>query len=276
MKKQVLNIAGVFIAILFSATLFSQTTGALTFSFTPVVHSPCYQATKSVMAVWIQTNAGAFVKTKIRYCCDTTQISNTYNHLPTWSVNAGGTATNGALGNTTDATTGATLPSFTAKTMVWDGKNVNGTSNGTTVADGVYKVTIQETWNHGTASTVTRSFTFTKGPNADHQTPANDANFTGIKLDWVPSATGINELNSENQEITLHPNPTNGIFSLDFKKASEIKIINTLGIVVHDEKVEQTGAGTRSIDLTNFANGIYLIKVLHGDSFSNVKVILNR
>jgi len=185
MKKQLLNFAGIALAILFSVNLFAQTSGTFTFSFTPVTMSPGYTGTKNVLAVWIQTSAGAFVKTKIRYAG-----GGTSDHLPTWSVNAGGTAGNCLSAppnpNVTDATTGATLASFTAKTITWDGKNVSGTANGTLVADGAYKITIQETWNHGTGGTVTTSFPFTKGPAADHQTPANTANFTNIKLDWVP------------------------------------------------------------------------------------------
>lgn len=187
MKKNILqNLAGIALSILFSANLLAQTAGTFTFSFTPVTMSPGYSGTKNVLAVWIQTSAGAFVKTKLRYAG-----GGTSDHLPTWSVNAGGTSGNclATACNVTDATTGATLSSFTAKAVVWDGKNVSGTVNGTLVADGAYQITIQETWNHGTGGTVTTSFPFTKGPNPDHQTPANTANFTNIKLDWVPTSS---------------------------------------------------------------------------------------
>jgi hypothetical protein len=186
MKKQLLNLAGIALAICISINLSAQTVGTFTFSFTPVTMSLGYSGTKNVLAVWIQNSAGTFIKTKIRYVG-----GGTSDHLPTWAANSGGSATNAlsASCNITDATTGATLQSFTVKTIVWDGKNVNGTSNGTTVADGAYKVTIQETWNHGTGGTVTTSFPFTKGPTADHQTPANTTNFTGIKLDWVPTSS---------------------------------------------------------------------------------------
>lgn len=187
MKKSLLDLAGTALAICFSVSVFAQTPGTLTCKFTPVAHSPCYSGTKSVMAVWIQTSAGGFVKSKLRNVG-----SGTKDHLPSWAVNSGGTAGNAtaAACNITDATTGATLSSFTAKTITWDGKNVAGTANGTTVADGVYKVTIQETWNHGTASTVLVSYTFTKGPAPDHQAPPNDANFTNVTLDWIPTIAG--------------------------------------------------------------------------------------
>lgn len=260
--------------LLIASHAFSQTTGTLTFSFTPVAKSPCYQGTKSVMAVWIQTSSGTFVKTKLRYCCG----NSTSDHLPTWAVNSGGTATNAgaAACNKTDAVTGATLASFTAKSITWDGKNVNGTSNGTTVADGVYKVTIEETWNHGSTGTATRSFTFTKGPNADHQTPADDANFKGIKLDWVPSTTGIDDNSSELQGVSVFPNPSNdGKFNVNFEQASTIKVVNLLGIVLYDKKVEQT-TGTAEVDLSDLANGTYIVFVFNGSQSSKHKVILNK
>lgn len=131
MRKTLLRLFGLILSICCSANTFAQTVGTLTFSFTPVTKSPGYSGTKNHLAVWIQTSTGGFVKTKLRYA----QVER--DHLPTYAVNSGGTASNctAAACNKTDAITGATLPNFTAKTIVWDGKNVNGTVNGTTVAD---------------------------------------------------------------------------------------------------------------------------------------------
>jgi len=278
MKKLLSNLTIIPLAICFSANLPAQTAGTLTFTYTPVSHNG-YSGTKNVLAIWIQTNADGFVKTKIRNVG-----SSTNDHLPTWTCNSGGYCGTysflcdalASTCNTTDATTGATLSSFTTKTITWDGKNVSGTANGTIVADGIYKVTIQSTWNHGTSGTVTKSYTFTKGPNADHQTPANDANFTNIILDWVPAmTTGIDSV-SEDPGISVYPNPTNGIFNVDFKKASSIKVVNNLGATVYEEKIENATKGTKSIDLTKYANGIYFIYVSDGEKSSKHKVILNK
>ena len=272
MKKLLLTLVSATFGVCISASLFAQTVGTLTFSFTPIAHSPCYQGTNHVMAVWIQTSAGGFVKTKLRYCCG----GSTSDHLPAWGANAGGTAGNCTAGNKTDATTGATLSTWNAQTIIWDGKNVNGTANGTTVADGAYQVTIQETWNHGTASTVTRSFAFTKGPNPDHQTPAADANFTGIKLDWLSATTNVEDNALEIPGVNVYPSPSNdGIFNVDFEKASNIKVVNLLGITLYDAKVDQTTT-TKKVDLSNASNGIYFIYVYDGDRSSKRKVILNK
>lgn len=273
MNKPLLSLAGIALAICFATSVFGQTSGTLTFTFTEASHSTTYEGNaKHALAVWIQTSTGAFVKTKLRYCCN----GNTIDHLPTWGANAGASAGNCSSGNKTDATTGATLTSWTTKTITWDGNNVNGTANGTLVADGAYKVTIQSTWDHGTAGTVTTSFPFTKGPTADHQTPTNTVNFTGIKLDWVPAAgTGVSDI-SVNSDINVYPNPSQGRFNIDYKTASSIRVVNTLGVVVYEEKVEQGIAGTRNIDLSNFANGIYFVNVLNEEESSNFKVLLNK
>jgi Secretion system C-terminal sorting domain len=197
----------------------------------------------------------------------------TKDHLPAWAVNAGGAAGN-ALGtgcNVVDCTTGATLTSFGTKTIVWDGTDVTGYL----VADGTYKVTIQETWNHST-STVTSSFTFTKGATADLQTPAATTSFTAMTLNWVPGVAGINESTTQSPVITVYPNPTNtGIFNVDFTKADNIKVMNILGEVVYDQKVDAATI-TKSIDLSNLANGIYFIYVFDGKKSSKAKLILNK
>lgn len=138
-------------------------------------------------------------------------------------------------------------------------------------------MTIQETWGHGTA-TVLRSFSFTKGPVADHPTPAADTKFTGITLDWVPTALGLSDTISPNTKVVIYPNPTNGIFNIDFKnEINNIKVSNMLGQVVYEEKVAKSAAGTtKNLNLSRFGNGIYIIKVSNKEGTSNYKVILDK
>ncbi len=274
MKRKLLKSACVLLLCCVSGSMFAQTSGTLTFSFTPTSHTG-YQGTKNALAVWIQTSSGGFVKTKLRYAG---AGNGTSDHLPTWAVNSGGTASNcmATACNKTDATTGATLTSFAAKTITWDGKNVSGTTNGTTVADGVYKVTIESTWNHGATGTTVVSYSFTKGPTAVHLTPAGDANFSNIKLDWVPASPNALEENTADQGISVYPNPTTGLFNVDYKQADVISVINVLGTVIAQEKINSLDAGTKSMDLSNFANGIYWINVSNKQGAWNYKIILNK
>lgn len=272
MKKLLLKVAGIASALCLSANVFAQTAGTLTFSFTPVAKSPCYTGTSWVMAAWIESNAGAFIKTRLRYCCR----GSTSDHLPTWSVNAGGTSGNCSAANTTDATTGATLSGFTAKTFTWDGKT-GPAATATLTADGVYKIMIQETWNHGSTGTATSTYTFTKGPATYTAAPANTTNLTSVHYTWTPTGTtGIEESTAGGMTSTVYPNPNNtGIVNVEFEKATNIKVVNTLGMVVYDENVERS-VTTKSLDLSAFANGVYLICVSDGNDFSKHKVILNK
>jgi len=274
MKTELLSLAGITL-MLFSVAASAQTAGTLTFNFTPITQTVgAYSGTKNVLAVWIQSTGGGFIKSKLRYC----SLGSTEDHLPTYGVNCGATASNCITnGNVTDATTGATLPSYTAKSITWDGKNVSGTLNGTVVPDGTYQVTIQETWGHGTA-TVLRSFSFTKGPIADHQTPAADTKFTGISLDWVPTGLGLSDNVSPNTKVVIYPNPTNGIFNIDFKnEINNIRVSNMLGQVLLDEKVTDSAVGTtKNLDLSRFGNGIYIINVSNNEGTSNYKVVLDK
>lgn len=256
--------------VLFTAfSVYSQTDGTLTFTFTPVTQSPCYTASRNVMAVWIQSSTGGFIKTKLRRVGAVTA-----DHLPTWAVNSGGPASN-ALStscNTVDATTGATLTSFTAKTITWDGKNTSSV----TVPDGTYKITIQETWNHGSASTVTKSYTFTKGPNADNQTPADDTHFTAVTLNWVPAGLGTKQIEDE-QNVSISPNPSyDGMFSVNYETANKITVTNIFGSVLFEETVDETIAGSMTIDLHNFPNGIYFVTIFNREKSIQKKLVLSK
>jgi len=269
MKKIGLNSIVALSSMLLSVSLSAQTAGTFTFVFTQVVHSPCFVASKNVMAVWIQTSTGTFVKTKLRNLG-----SGTKDHLPTWAVNAGGTAGNGmaAACSVVDATSGATLTSFGTKTIVWNGTDVTGAL----VPDGAYKVTIQSTWNHGTGSTVTTSFNFTKGIAADSQTPANTTSFTGISLNWVPDFSGVHDIASYDPAINVYPNPSNGVFDVSFNKATSIKVVDVLGATIFEEKIDANSVGIKSIDLSGFADGIYFVYVFDEEKSSKRKLILNK
>lgn len=168
----------------FFTPAFVQTSGNLSFNFSEVNKpaSATYNSYgKHVLAVWIQSDSGTFVKTISRNVGNVTR-----DHLQTWADNSGGSASNAIAANcnVVSATTGATLASFGPRSVNWDGKDANGIN----VPDGTYKISIEETWNHGSSNTVVRSFSFVKGQNMESQTPVADANFKDINLIWTPEA----------------------------------------------------------------------------------------
>ncbi len=263
-----------FIVFLFCINSNAQTVGTLTFTFTAPKHtSGCYTTDcRYVLAAWIESGTGTFVKTKLRYVAGSTD-----DHLATWGTAAGCTnptaVTSGGC-NVTDATTGATLTTFTSKTFTWDGKNVSGTSNGSVVADGTYRVAIQETWGHSSA-TATRYFTFTKGAAIDNQTPAADANFTAISLKWIPAALATSEVNNNRPTSVISPNPSKGIVNFDLKNAADyITVFSENGEVVYKEQLKSSIILKKSLDLSFLSSGNYIVSVSNAYGTSNYKIII--
>lgn len=272
MKKILLKLVVIALLLCLSTPVFAQTAGNLTFTFTTPKHTSGNYASdgRFALAVWIEScttcgsgttvGTSSFVRTKIR-----NWGGNTSDHLPAWVSKSGS--------STTNATTGATLSNFGAKNITWDGKNAAQTA---LLPDGNYRVCIQETWGHG-GGTATRYFPFTKGASLDSQTPTADTNFTAISLIWAPSLATTNF--STNPEAVIYPNPTSGVFTIDFKnEVNNIKVINLLGAVIIDEKVDvENGVTTKKIDLSNFSNGIYIVNVSNNTgASSNHKVVVNK
>ncbi len=265
---------------------YSQTAGTMTMTYNqPQPTSPALnQGVKNVYAVWIENSTGTFIKTKCRYTSTSTD-----DHLPTWASKSGCASTSVATGsacNVTDALTGATRTAstsptaFGAKTVSWDGKNVVGTTNGTTVADGTYKVWVESSWNDGANNihNEINSFSFTKGTTATHVTYTGDTYLNTIVIDWVPTALGINDVKDQGPAVVIYPVPSTGIFNLDFKnEVSEIKVYNLLGQVMYSEKFNGTTTSiTKQVDLSGLAEGNYVFSLTNDNGTSNFEVILKK
>lgn len=274
MKIKLLKILSLLLLLLAITETNAQTAGTLTFSLTMPNHTTGNYVSdgRYVVAIWIESCAtcgsgttvgtSSFVKTKLINWGGSN--SNTGDHLPTWA--------NKSQGSVVDATSGATSTIFTTRSINWNGTN----EGGFTLADGNFRVCVQETWGHG-LNTATRYFPFIKGVAADNQSPTADTNFTAISLVWMPTALAVENF-SENPQITIYPNPTNGVFNIDLKnEVKNIKVINILGKIIYNENISASAIGTtKSINLTDFANGIYFVNVSNAFGTSNYKLILNK
>jgi len=269
MNKKILKITMCLFAGFTMNTANAQTNGTLNFSFTEVAHSPCYGGgSNHVLGAWITNSSGAFVTARMRRAG-----GNTADHLPSFASAAGASSSNClAVSMPTDAVSGGTLTNFVGtRTFTWNGKN----SAGVLQADGVYTIHIQTTWNHGSSSS-TRTYTFTKGATADVQSPAANADFSGVAINWTPSnTTGINENSNSLNELSIYPNPNStGLFNVSFSQAKTLKVINTLGEVVFAEKLA-SNASNISVDLSQLQNGVYFFVIADDQKSTSRKVILN-
>jgi hypothetical protein len=140
----------------------ANSTGTLSVSVTTVAPGGSYQP-KNVVAIWIETNTGVFVKSLLVYA------NARMSDLTTWSSNSSK--------NTVNAITGATQSSNGTRACTWNGTDVSGN----VVVDGTYLVCM----NVADGRVAFASFPFTKGTAAVTLNPANVTNFTNISISWI-------------------------------------------------------------------------------------------
>ncbi|MCE9540836.1 MAG: T9SS type A sorting domain-containing protein, partial [Bacteroidetes bacterium] len=102
-----------------------------------------------------------------------------------------------------------------------------------------------------------------------------DASGNCFAWGYFPTSTptGIKDVYSKNDLITVYPNPSNGLFSLKSEtKIFKVEIINTLG-----ETVYQSGTGNQTsvIDLSGQPKGIYFVHINNEKGNTTEKLVLN-
>jgi hypothetical protein len=101
-----------------------------------------------------------------------------------------------------------------------------------------------------------------------------DSKFASITLTIVQDAitTGIAE--STKQESLIYPNPSNGKFTIRSNNAiSEVEIYNITGERVFTD-FNFSNRGSKSVDLSNFPKGIYLMKIYIGTKITTKKIVV--
>ncbi len=87
----------------------------------------------------------------------------------------------------------------------------------------------------------------------------------------------VNSASSMNNLITIFPNPTNGVFNVKLdayvKDNMTINVYNAIGELVKTMTVDTNSA---NVDLSTFANGVYVVKVIADNQVSTKKITLNK
>lgn len=232
------NISLLFVTFVYAGIVSAQTTGTLTVRVTTSSTGGDY-APRNVVAIWVEDNSGAFVKTLLAYA------NARRTHLNTWQA-----ATNaaGSEYNTTDAVTGATQSGHGTRTAQWNGTNYSGT----VVPDGEYRLRMELTDKNETGNAA--SFTFTKGATAQALTPGNVPSFSSISINWAPMATALDPDVSESNTFVVYPNPSKGKFTVLGEGITELEVKDLSGKTVF------TGSKP-VVDLSSQPKGVYLITI---------------
>ncbi len=93
-------------------------------------------------------------------------------------------------------------------------------------------------------------------------------------------ATSINKISSElDANITVFPNPSydgNVRLQYNLKAAADLKIavLDVSGRTVYNSNVDKAGSGSKTLNLSDLPNGMYIIKISDGIGYASRKVII--
>ncbi len=131
--------------------------------------------------------------------------------------------------------------------------------------------------NTYTWSTSTNGNTIAVSPTTTTQytvigTDANGCDGTTVFTQTASTCAGINEANGLVSELSLFPNPTNGVVTLMLPNNfnGSVEVYTSIGSLVY----RSNGiSGKSEIDLSKQSNGIYIVKVIGNNSVRNLKLI---
>jgi len=89
--------------------------------------------------------------------------------------------------------------------------------------------------------------------------------------------SGINNYsNSLNAQISVFPNPNNGVFALRINAGSrvngQILVLDGVGRQLYTQPIDIIGAYSTTIDVSNFAAGIYFVQIRTANGFATKKI----
>ncbi len=224
MKKSILS----FVLLVCSYSLFSQTAGTLTVTYSTKTIS---NQTEYADAIYITNSSAALVNTLVYQTSNGNSSASSY--LTVWWNLIGksiSTTTTKFVG-ATDGITGATV-----KSSAWvTGKNVywGKTTSVASVPDGTYTVNfiIVEATSGGSSvqGNLKYSGTFVKGATASGSIAVTGAiGFANMSLAWAPVNTAINEVEMD-KLYSVYPNPAVSSIYVSGSDVKEVEICSLAG-----------------------------------------------
>jgi len=95
----------------------------------------------------------------------------------------------------------------------------------------------------------------------------------------IDDVNAVEEESNIINELTIFPNPTDGLITISFESLQaddfNISILNVLGVVIFEEKlIKFSGLYQKQINLEDYSNSVYLVKIKTDSSEINKKIIL--
>ena len=129
------------------------------------------------------------------------------------------------------------------------------------------------TLNQGYAPFQVTTVTLATGSNALVKYPPNVVTKGATVFDFC-SGVGVEEFNSNSESLQLYPNPSAGVFEINFDQFiidGYLTIYNMFGENVFELKIENINS--IEISINNLKSGVYLVKLFDGKAYSSKKII---
>jgi PKD repeat protein len=105
----------------------------------------------------------------------------------------------------------------------------------------------------------------------------NDAGCECSTTKCISVTTDITDAESMNSAVSIYPNPNSGIFNVtlaaEINSDMTVNVYNTLGEMVKTITVDSNAT---SVDLTEFASGVYVVKVIADNQIATKKITVTR
>lgn len=98
----------------------------------------------------------------------------------------------------------------------------------------------------------------------------------GVYIDDISltgdATTGVNDINLANK-ISIYPNPTNGVFTIESENMQSIEITSISGEII--KTIKQNKSNKVDVDLKAYSAGVYFVKITTDKGNATKKLILN-
>jgi hypothetical protein len=93
-------------------------------------------------------------------------------------------------------------------------------------------------------------------------------------MEVVNRTVGINATSADNS-VNIYPNPTSGILQVTSISDATVQLFDLTGKVVLLQTTV-SASKTQEINVSNFVNGVYMLKISSNDFVTIKKVVLNK
>ncbi len=118
-------------------------------------------------------------------------------------------------------------------------------------------------------------------PNNTGESVLNTMKITNVECgaDHGGDTSSTNNIEFQNS-IQVYPNPSSGLVFVKFNFASnkdlKVQVLNVLGQSLRTFNYANARTNEATLDLSSYANGIYMIQLTDGTNTSTSKIIINK